>query len=295
MQFRVAGMGAVLAVVAGGVCGPGAAWAIVIRHDVPDASYQSFAAQPQFAPAGRMIFNTGSGNFFGGSGTLIAPNWVLTAAHVADNQPLNSWKFDLGGAATRVDVAEVVIHPGWDQSGGDIGSGFDLALMRLATPITSVTPATISRRAIPSPGTVIAHTGFGGTGNGITGFTSQTPIVKRASTNVLEATNFFTPFFHYCDFDDPASGGATELEGQLAPGDSGGAIFANFGGSWEVLGVHSFIADWNSDGILANYGDIMASNRIEPLVPWIDSVIPAPGSMAAVGLGGLLAARRRRR
>lgn len=156
----------------------------------------------------------------------------------------------------------------------DITSGFDFALMRLATPITSVTPAAISRRLSPAPGTAIVHTGFGGTGTGTTGFTSQTPNVRRASTNELEATDFFTLFFHCCDFDNPATGDATGLEGQLAAGDSGGAIFGNFGGAWQVLGVHFFIADWNGDGILANYGDIMASNRIEPFVPWIDAIIP---------------------
>jgi hypothetical protein len=271
-----------------------ASHAIVIRHDVPDASYQALANQTQFAASGRMIFNNGSGNFFGGSGTLIAPGWVLTAAHVADGQAPTAWRFDLGSAASRVDVAEVFIHPGWGASGGDITSGFDVALMRLSVPITSVTPASISRRPNPAPGTEITHVGFGGTGNGITGFTSQTPIVKRASTNILEATNFYTPFFHYCDFDDPALGGATALEGQLAPGDSGGAIFGSFGGTWEVLGVHSFIADWNQDGILANYGDIMASNRIQPFVPWIDSIIPAPGSLSVAAIGALIAIRRRR-
>jgi secreted trypsin-like serine protease len=266
---------------------------IVIRDDVPDSEYQALAAQSQFAAAGRMIFNTGSGNFFGGSATLIAPGWVLTAAHVADNQPASAWRFDLGSSASRVSVAEVFIHPDW---GGDdqIVNGSDFALMRLASPITSVTPASISRRPSPAPGTDIVHVGFGGTGTGTTGFTSSSPVVKRAATNVLEATDFFTPFFHYCDFDNPANGGATPLEGQLAPGDSGGPIFANFGGSWEILGVHSFIADWNNDGILANYGDIMASNRIEPFISWIDGIIPAPGTAIPLGLGVLIVARRRR-
>ncbi len=294
VRARMASGAGKLLTVAGLVSACSPALGIVIRDDVPDASYQALAAQPQFSAAGRLIYNSGSGNFFAGSGTLIARNWALTAAHVADNQAPASWRFDLGGPSMRVEVAEVFIHPGWALSGMDITSGFDFALMRLATPITSVTPAAISRRLSPAPGTAIVHTGFGGTSTGATGFTSQTPNVKRASTNELEATDFFTLFFHCCDFDNPATGDATGLEGQLAPGDSGGrssAISAALGRSWaRSLLHHGLEWRWHPRQLRRHHG--LQPPRALCAMDRRDHPAPTSGSVTCIGL--LLALRRRR-
>ena len=50
--------------------------AISIRHDRSDSQYTSFANSEH--PYGGLMI----GNGFIGSGTLISPTWVLTAAHV---------------------------------------------------------------------------------------------------------------------------------------------------------------------------------------------------------------------
>ena len=94
-----------------------------------------------------------------GTATLIAPNYVVTAAHVIkneyqDNPQAENWKFvlyyDFGDATTSnvYQVESFVIHPAWTSrqtTSNTLGDGdelgVDLALVRLARPVTGVYPA----------------------------------------------------------------------------------------------------------------------------------------------------------
>ena len=139
--------------------------------------------------------------------------------------------------------------------------------------------------------------GYGGTGDGISGWNGGYDLLRRAGTNVLEAGDpyGFGPEFLSFDFDSPDSGEATELESMLMFGDSGGAIMADINGEWQLIGVNTFIVPFADDPIdYGMYGDQMGSTSVEFHRDWINSIIPAPGTMpfAVIGLG--LMARRRR-
>ena len=94
--------------------------AIVIRHDVSDDRYRAMAARfPAVGHFGRA-----------GTGTLVGPSWVLTAAHVASR--LRSATFTLGERPYA--IQNVTLHPDWKAMGPH-----DIALVRLlAAPANGV-------------------------------------------------------------------------------------------------------------------------------------------------------------
>ena len=74
------------------------------------------------------------------TGTLVAPDVVLTAGHCADIDPVrvavDTPTYTDGGV--RVAVAQVIPYPDWKNS-------YDVAVLVLAQPIEGVTPRGVSR------------------------------------------------------------------------------------------------------------------------------------------------------
>jgi len=279
------------------------AWGIVRRDDVADSQYINLANQPQFAAVGK-VFGAGAG-----SGTVIANGWwVLTAAHVVFGVPASSVSFQIGAATYN--AQNVYIYPGYS------GITHDIALIELNAPVAGVTPAQIytGTNEIGKQGHSV---GYGLTGTGITGYISNTYGTKRAMRNIIDLIIFpngtISPngTILLSDFDSPGdannslgSGSSPtplDLEGMVAPGDSGGPVFIEEGGIWYIAGVHSFLADpgppTGNGQVDARYGDIMGSTRVSSYAGWINSTVPEPASMTALAIGliGLLARRRRSR
>ncbi|MEM9541387.1 MAG: trypsin-like serine protease [Cyanobacteria bacterium P01_E01_bin.42] len=103
---------------------------------------------PWMAAVMRRNQPTITGQFAGG--TLINSEWILTAAHsVVGLNPsaidvlLGTNSLRTGG--TRYDVAEIIIHPDYDPSTFDA----DIALLRLSTPVTNITPVELVEQADP--------------------------------------------------------------------------------------------------------------------------------------------------
>jgi Trypsin len=280
--------------------------AIVRRDDVADSSYLALGAQAQFSAVGNFGFCTG---------TLIAPQWVLCAAHCSLYMP--GANFTLAGAGTAA-VAQVFNAPGWN---GQLENGSDISLIKLATPLTGVTPAQLYT-GTGELGQTAYSVGFGALGVGSLGNTSGGDNQRRAAMNVIDQTSsVFTGWatdYLIADFDSPLSpptrftqfgsdNTPLALEGSICFGDSGGGTFINDGGAWKVIGVHSWL-----DGLLsvngvagdgtdnASYTDLYGVTRVSSYVPWITSTIsantaPEPGTAALFGLGlGLFRTFRRR-
>ncbi len=111
-------------------------------------------SEPSWPAVGMLHFE--SGNF--GTGSLISPTMVLTAAHVAKGNPT---KFYFGSPPAgqpptlanlrSVAVAQIIIHPCYDAPKGFFcpnDGPIDVALVRLAEPIGDVAPLKVVDHSI---------------------------------------------------------------------------------------------------------------------------------------------------
>ena len=140
-------------------------WEVHASIGKNDYPYQSSEFFPDFSPVGALIGENGTL----GTATLIAPNTVITAAHVLKNTYSDSlpdpknWEFVLSSdyesakSAYRFSVAEIAIHPHWiarqskqDPLGDGDKMGVDMALLRLEDPVPNVTPLRLPYQNSPT-------------------------------------------------------------------------------------------------------------------------------------------------
>lgn len=299
---------------------------LVRRDDRASAPYEAEATL--FPSVGSFRFASGGGVL--SSGVLIAPDVVLTVGHsIFLDRTASDYVFTVGGAEYRGSAFYLDTYTNFNES---LAKGDDIAAIRLETTVVGVAPAVLNRTNLSNLGVVGVNVGFGFGGTGLDGYGVDLGI-KRASHNVVDRYGDFYTAFDISDntllqdFDKPGDpslsrmGDATplDLEGSIAPGDSGGGLFQDFGDvngdgvgdGFLLSGVHSFLDDYIENGKSADYGDLGGSTRILPHLAFVDSVIagtraptpsnaPEPGTLAlfmvagVLGGGGTVARRRRR-
>jgi hypothetical protein len=246
---------------------------------VGSTAADQLASLPAFDPVGMLSIGGNTA-----SGTLIRSDWVLTAAHTISNSAghfdLSSATFYVGGQPFSASYAEV--HPGWN---GDPGSGTDLALVKLAAPVGSTTPASFGAGPAQLTGQTITFVGYGDGGTGDAGRESGTSGVKRAGTNRLDYDGSLlglSSYLNLADFDDGSNNynvlgtaTTTEYESVLSPGDSGGGVFMSVDGVMTIVGVNSFVASFSGPAN-SSYGNIAGFVNIQPHMTWITSIAHAP-------------------
>ncbi|MHC4976433.1 MAG: trypsin-like serine protease [Planctomycetota bacterium] len=238
--------------------------AITTRHDKTAAEYEQAAAQ---FPAACRVTPLGSG-------VLIAPQWVLTAAHVgAVERMLPPEAFVVTIGEQTIPIEEFIIPDSrLGQNPMDPELPDDIALVKLAHPVEGIEPL----KPVTSPiadNLDVWIVGSGILASGDTGKEFSPALMQDPTRDLRAATNTLSN-----NPDDPATAtfdlsspddNATDLEGGTNVGDSGGPVLVQIGDTVHVAGVISHM-DTATENTLGTYGDVTTVTLTSAYIEWIN-------------------------
>ncbi len=243
----------------------------------------------------------------GCTGTLIAPNVVLTARHCGAGVGSSIWFGDDRSNPEFTATVASRVNPGGNVGG--LLSGNDLTILTLTqdVPLNVAAPMSLTPDTLSLVGSEALMMGYGFNGLGSVGHGFTSDDLRWGGSNIIDrygvpanasGANIFST-----DFDNGTAAANTiagsdpsplAFEATTAPGDSGGPLLVRAGNEWVIAGVLSGGTTFNSV-----YGDVSWWTGISDFRAEIESFggvfVPAPSGLAIFMLAGTAPMRRRRR
>jgi secreted trypsin-like serine protease len=198
------------------------------------------------------------------AGSLVAPSWVVTAAHCVQGKSASMLSARVGSndntqGGEVAKIAELVVDP--DFTGA--APGGDIALIRLAAPVAA---APIPVGTVTVPGTAVRVIGWGQTCPTVA--CGQLPdLLQQLDTHIVAPTGCPAAFDAKVELCTDNPGG----KAGSCYGDSGGPEVADVAGKWQLLGVTS--RPGNADQTCATAPSIYTS--AVAYGAWITSILTA--------------------
>lgn len=273
----------------------------IIRHDVDESAYTKLAAQSQFNGVGE-VYCKGE---FKGSCVWIRDRYVLSAAHVfmehdfkkdtlrsegrklIVNTPVNPRVVNptdvfLSINGKKLRVKKITMHPSYLDTAND--ANCDMALLELEEAMKDMTAPVLNEKFNELGASVV------GVGYGVFGIADKAnePDAEKSVSRKIAGQNTIDSIggekylgkasLLFADFDHPTrtdcnktgSSKPLPLEYICSGGDSGGALFRQVNGNWELIAICSG-ASINVEQLLATgyYGQIMEWTRVSVFADWI--------------------------
>lgn len=226
-----------------------------IDPNVPDSKYLEYGKK--YECVYKLSGKQKDGKIFYASAVLIDPNFILTAAHVAENIDESYVETD----DTKKNQIILFVYPEQYRSEAFGGNGYDIAIGYLKEKINiSYYPELYSD--LDELDKICGIAGYGVTGTFDTGI-KKSDGQKRAGSNIIERID--NDFLLICS----AQNKPTQLEILIAGGDSGGGLFVN----QKLAGIHSSVYNIGSEPPNSNKRSFTVHTRISKHKNWIEESI----------------------
>ncbi|MEM6891432.1 MAG: trypsin-like serine protease [Pseudomonadota bacterium] len=177
------------------------------------------------------------------TGTLVAKDLVITSAHCTNRYTglMNNIEFIAGLNGTRFvansGAAEIIQHPNWTSASGLKRHRYDVAILRLARPISTdrVRPIDVfpAHLTLPKSGALLGY--------------------KSTNTEMLHGS-------FDCSLSPRSPNGLIASDCPATKGNSGGAVLAEGKDGWQLVGVIVASARINSNALVVALDDWLRSH-----------------------------------